>query len=66
MYPNPTFFVIVGPMADTVNEFWRMIWEQDCTSIICLTKIVEMGKVSSPLINNEVMQLFPKMHFCHL
>ncbi|XP_046857047.1 uncharacterized protein LOC124450436 isoform X2 [Xenia sp. Carnegie-2017] len=34
-----------GPMADTVNEFWRMIWEQDCTSIICLTKIVEMGKV---------------------
>ena len=55
MYPYPTFFVffghwffvIVGPMADTVNEFWRMIWEQDCTSIICLTKIVEMGKVGS-------------------
>ncbi|XP_046857068.1 receptor-type tyrosine-protein phosphatase S-like isoform X1 [Xenia sp. Carnegie-2017] len=34
-----------GPTSETVNDFWRMIWEQDCTSIICLTKMVEMGKV---------------------
>ncbi|XP_028402750.1 receptor-type tyrosine-protein phosphatase S-like [Dendronephthya gigantea] len=34
-----------GPTDQTVNDFWRMIWEQDCTCIIALTNVVELGKV---------------------
>ena len=28
-----------------MNDFWRMIWEKDCTCVIALTNIVELGKV---------------------
>ncbi|XP_046858719.1 receptor-type tyrosine-protein phosphatase kappa-like [Xenia sp. Carnegie-2017] len=33
-----------GPKPKTVNDFWRMIFEQKCPTIVMLTTLKEMGK----------------------
>ncbi len=34
-----------GPLPDTVDDFWRMLWEHNSTIVVMLTKLREMGKV---------------------
>ena len=35
-----------GPTPVTVDDMWRMIWEQRCYSIVMVTSLFELGKVS--------------------
>ncbi|WKX90115.1 hypothetical protein Q1695_009171 [Nippostrongylus brasiliensis] len=38
------FIITQGPLARTVPEFWRMIWQEKVESIIMLCKTVEDGR----------------------
>ena len=39
------YILILGPTENSVEDFWRMIWEKNIPTIVMLTKVYE-GKVS--------------------
>ena len=43
---NKLFYIAAqGPLRHTCSDFWRMIWEQESTLVVMLTKTSEAGKV---------------------
>merc|ERR1712203_744916 len=36
---NPSYIVTQGPLAQTVADFWQMIWEQGCVVIVMLSRL---------------------------
>jgi len=46
-YINRKFISCQAPLPNTFEDFWRMIWEQNCGIICMLTKLVEQGKVKA-------------------
>uniref|UniRef100_A0A8C3RDW2 protein-tyrosine-phosphatase n=1 Tax=Cyanoderma ruficeps TaxID=181631 RepID=A0A8C3RDW2_9PASS len=35
----------LGPKQEMVYDFWRMVWQEHCSSIVMITKLVEVGRV---------------------
>ncbi|XP_077297678.1 tyrosine-protein phosphatase Lar isoform X3 [Arctopsyche grandis] len=33
-----------GPLSETTDDFWRMLWENNSTIVVMLTKLKEMGR----------------------
>ena len=40
-----TNFSPLGPVPPTFDDFWRMVWEQQSSSIVMLTNLQERHKV---------------------
>merc|ERR1712226_8824 len=40
---NPPYIVSQGPLAQTVADFWQMIWEQGCVVIVMLSRLQDNG-----------------------
>ncbi|GMS87363.1 hypothetical protein PENTCL1PPCAC_9538, partial [Pristionchus entomophagus] len=44
-----------GPLSNTTADFWQMVWEQLCTTIVMLTTTVERGRA-------KCSQYWPRLH----
>ena len=42
--PN-AYIVTQGPTEETVNDFWRLVWQENVSAIIMLTKTFDFTKV---------------------
>lgn len=42
---NVLLFHFSGPKPKTIDDFWRMIFEHKCSTIVMLTTLKEMGRV---------------------
>jgi len=45
-YLPPILMTDLGPTSAAINDFWRMLWKENCFTIVMLTNLVELGKVS--------------------
>lgn len=49
-------------MANTIKDFWRMVWEQNCTVVVMITNIIEKGRVSHACQNYFFVYFYHKMY----
>jgi hypothetical protein len=49
-YRQKDYFIATqGPLAHTVEDFWRMVWEWKCHTVVMLTEVQEREQVSLDL-----------------
>lgn len=41
---NKVYIATQGPLANTVNDFWWMVWQENTAVIVMTTKEIERGK----------------------
>jgi tyrosine-protein phosphatase 2/3 len=46
-YSNKRYIATQAPVPTTFNDFWHLVWEQDCRVIVMLTAESEGGQVKS-------------------
>ncbi|EGC31635.1 hypothetical protein DICPUDRAFT_99148 [Dictyostelium purpureum] len=56
--PNSYRYYIAcqAPLPSTVKDFWRMVWEERSSVIVCLTKLEENGKKKADVYYPETSQ----------
>ena len=42
---NPVYIATQGPLMNTTNDFWQMVWEQGSVIIVNLCRTVENGSI---------------------
>ncbi|XP_057352443.1 receptor-type tyrosine-protein phosphatase H isoform X3 [Manis pentadactyla] len=45
LWSSQEFIAAQGPLAQTVGDFWRLVWEQQSSTLIMLTNCMESGRV---------------------
>lgn len=43
-----------GPKPKTVNDFWRMVWQENAKYIVMVANVNENGKVSPFKLNYNI------------
>lgn len=38
--------IVLGPLINTLDDFWRMVWNEKCDKIVMLTNLIEDDKVN--------------------
>uniref|UniRef100_A0A672SZM7 Receptor-type tyrosine-protein phosphatase U n=1 Tax=Sinocyclocheilus grahami TaxID=75366 RepID=A0A672SZM7_SINGR len=57
-------YIDVRPKQDMIYDFWRMVWQENCYSIVMITKLVEVGRVSRimPLLKTAHLLVYTKSY----
>ncbi|XP_076799993.1 uncharacterized protein LOC143445058 isoform X2 [Clavelina lepadiformis] len=51
---NATFIATQGPLTNTIVDFWRMIWQEESSAVIMLTKLKERKEKCAPYLPSAV------------
>jgi len=63
-----------APMPNTINDFWRMVWEQHCAIIVMITRIFEGGRQKANIYwpteeggsqKYGIVEVTTARHFCN-
>ena len=44
-HKQKAYIATQGPLPETVDDFWKMVWDQKTTTIVMLVKEKELGRV---------------------
>lgn len=45
MYIKSVTDIVLGPLINTIDDFWWMVWNEKCDKIVMLTNLFEDEKV---------------------